>query len=309
MDRAIASRSAIVSRMWNRLFRKRTKRQRPSSTEAAYVPTPEESASLERYFRETPEGRAELTRYLRESPDGRARMEQHFKATPQGRASLEEHFRTTPEERACLEHHIRAKPGGEAELREAIADEIRRQQPTLLETLRGDTAAYASLMLKPLQFKTGLELLRETARLSWENDAFFSLLLYRVRVRLYVRGVPVLPTLLHRLCVLLGQIDIGKHVLIEPGVYIPHGKVVIDGIVRIGRGTMITPWVTLGLTTAIEGPSIGRNVLIGTGAKILGPLEIGERARIAANAVVLTDVPPDTTVAGAPAKVVRDRRS
>jgi hypothetical protein len=184
-----------------------------------------------------------LTQYLRESPDGRACLERHFKATPQGRALLEEHFRTTPEGRARLEHHLRAKPEGEADLRESIAEEIRRQQPTFLEALRGDTAVYASLMLKPLQFKTGVELLRETARLSWENDAFFRLLLYRVRVRLYVRGVPVLPTVLHRLCVMLGQIDVGNHV------------------------------------------------------------------RIAANAVVLTDVPPGTTVAGAPAKVVRDRRS
>ena len=273
------------------------------------MPTPEERASLERYFRDTPEGRAELVQYFRDSPDGRALMERHFNATPQGRASLEEHFRTTLEGRARFEQDIRAKPEGEVELRGSIAEEIRRQQPTFLEALRSDTAVYASLMLKPLQFRTGLGLLREAARLSWQNDAFFCLLLYRVRVRLYVHGVPILPTILHRLCVILGQVDVGTHVLIEPGVYIPHGKVVIDGIARIGRGTMITPWVTLGLTTTIEGPSIGRDVLIGTGAKILGPLAIGERARIAANAVVLSDVPPDTTVAGAPAKVVRDRRN
>ncbi len=309
MNRVNVSRSALANWMRNRLFRNRTESRRRSSKETPYVPTPEERASLDRYFRETPEGRAELTQCFRESPEGRALMERHFNATPQGRATLEEHFKKTPEGRARLEHHISAEPGREAELRGAIAEEIRRQQPTFLEAVQGDAAAYASLMLKPLQFKTGLELLRETVRLSWENDAFFCLLLYRVRVRLYVRGVPVLPTVLHRLCVMLGQIDIGNHVLIEPAVYIPHGKVVIDGVVRIGRGTMITPWVTLGLTTGIEGPSIGGNVLIGTGAKILGPIEIGERARIAANAVVLTDVPPATTVAGVPAKAVRDRRS
>jgi serine O-acetyltransferase len=83
----------------------------------------------------------------------------------------------------------------------------------------------------------------------------------------------------------------------------------MDGIVRVGRGTMITPWVTLGLTTSIVGPTIGHSVLIGTGAKVLGPIQIGKHARIGANAVVLTDVPPETTVAGAPAKVVRDRRT
>jgi serine O-acetyltransferase len=92
-------------------------------------------------------------------------------------------------------------------------------------------------------------------------------------------------------------------------VYIPHGKVVADGWVRIGSGTMITPWVTLGLTTTVQGPTIGRDVLIGTGAKLLGPIVIGDRARIGANAVVLCDVPPDTTVAGVPATVVRNRRT
>jgi serine O-acetyltransferase len=106
---------------------------------------------------------------------------------------------------------------------------------------------------------------------------------------------------------MLWQLDVGKNTLLEPGVYIPHGKVVMDGMIRVGRGTTITPWVTLGLTTSIQGPSIGREVLIGTGAKILGAIEVGDRARIAANSVVLTDVPPGATVAGAPAKVVRVR--
>jgi serine O-acetyltransferase len=294
--------------MWDRLRRQETGRKRLASAGAPRVADPEQRAQLERFFRETAEGRAELERYFRESPEGRACLEEHFKATPEGRADLEQHFRATPEGRARLTQHIRETMGGEAELQESIAAEICRQQPTFLEALRADTAAYASLMLIPQQFKTGLALLGAAARLSWKNDAFFCLLLYRIRVRLYVRGVPILPTVLHRLCVMLGQIDIGNYVLIEPGVYIPHGKVVIDGIVHIGRGTMITPWVTLGLTTNIEGPSIGRNVLIGTGAKVLGPITIGARARIAANAVVLTDVPPYTTVAGAPAKVVRDRR-
>jgi len=108
---------------------------------------------------------------------------------------------------------------------------------------------------------------------------------------------------------IMSQIEIGSHVVLEPGVYIPHGKVVMDGIVRVGSGTMITPWVTLGLTSTIEGPTIGRDCMIGTGAKILGPVRIGDGARIAANAVVVSDVPAHTTVAGAPAKVVRDRRS
>jgi serine O-acetyltransferase len=287
-----------------RLFRRRP---RPSAAPAPPALTQEERASLERHFRETPEGRSELARVFRETPEGRACVERDLKATSEGRASLDEFFRTSAEGHASLEQHFQETPARDAELQRSITTELRRQQPTFLEALRRDTAIYASLMFKPPQLRTGLQLLGAAARLAWENDAFFCLLLYRVRVRLYVHGIPVLPTVLHRLCQVLGQLDIGQNVLIEPGVYIPHGKVVIDGIVRVGGGTTIAPWVTVGLTAAITGPTIGPDVFIGTGAKVLGPISIGAGARIAANAVVLTDVPRGTTVAGAPAKVVRDR--
>jgi serine O-acetyltransferase len=71
---------------------------------------------------------------------------------------------------------------------------------------------------------------------------------------------------------------------------------------------VIAPWVTLGrYGEALEGPTIGTDVFIGTGAKIFGAIKVGDGARIAANAVVTRDVPPNTTVAGAPAKVIRDR--
>jgi serine acetyltransferase len=295
--------------MWDRLRRPKTERMHRSPEEPAREPTPEQRAELERYFRDTAEGRAELAHYFEESPEGRDFLGRHLNATAQGRIDLERHFKTVAAGRARLQEHFRVSPSSETELRESIAAEVYRQQPRFCEALRADAAAYASLMLRPPQLKSGLALLREVVRLSFRKDAFICMLLYRLRVRLYVWGVPILPTVLHHVCVMLGQIDIGDHVLVEPGVYIPHGKVVMDGIVRVGRGTMLTPWVTLGLNTGIEGPTLGANVLVGTGAKILGPVQIGEAARIAANAVVLTDVPPRTTVAGAPAKIVRDRRS
>jgi serine O-acetyltransferase len=264
---------------------------------------------LHRYFTETAEGRAALAQYFG-SPAGRAYFEAHLDDTPQGRAELQEHFRSTPEALADLQVHIRRQPTRQMALRESIAAEIRQEQPRFVAALQGDCAVFASSVMGPSHLENGLALLRRAVRLAWQSDAFFWMLLYRIRMRLHVHGVPVLPTLLHRLCILLGQVEIGAHVLIEPGVYIPHGKVVADGMVRIGSGTMMMPWVTLGLiATTVQGPSIGRDVLIGTGAKVLGPITIGDRARIGANAVVLSDVPPDTTVAGVPARVVRDRRA
>ena len=98
------------------------------------------------------------------------------------------------------------------------------------------------------------------------------------------------------------QVCIGFPVLVHPGVLIPHGQVVIDGITEIESGVALRPWVTIGLIDKVhQGPTIGKDVKIGTGAKVLGPVVVGDRARIGANAVVLDDVKPDVSVVGAPA--------
>ena len=271
--------------------------------------SPDVQAQLDHYFRDTEEGRAELARFFRESAQGQTCMREHFDASPKARTELEQHLKYEPDGVARLREHLCDNPGREAELRAAIAQEGVSQQPAFLAAVRADAAVYDGAMLRLVSVRSGIGLLRQELRLAWERDAFCSQLLYRLRVRLFVRGVPILPTILDRLCMIMSQIEIGSDVVLEPGVYIPHGKVVMDGIVRVGSGTMITPWVTLGLTSTIEGPTIGRDCMIGTGAKILGPVRIGDGARIAANAVVVSDVPAHTTVAGAPAKVVRDRRS
>ncbi len=108
----------------------------------------------------------------------------------------------------------------------------------------------------------------------------------------------------------LWKVFIGQNVEAGPGLIIAHGNVVIDGKCTLGRDVQISPFVTIGLSNSarigfsVYGPTIGNNVYIGTGAKVLGPITIGDNVRIGANAVVLDDVPPDTTVVGAPARVV-----
>jgi serine O-acetyltransferase len=88
-------------------------------------------------------------------------------------------------------------------------------------------------------------------------------------------------------------------------VYVIHGQVVIDGLTEIGSGTSLGPFVTIGLLSGnYQGPVIGRHVSIGTGAKILGPVRIGNNARIGANSVVLQDVPDGATAVGAPARII-----
>ena len=88
-----------------------------------------------------------------------------------------------------------------------------------------------------------------------------------------------------------------------------HGMgIVIGETAQVGDDCLIYHGVTLGGTGKDHGkrhPTIGNNVLISTGAKVLGPFKVGDGARIAANAVVLTEIPPNATAVGVPARVVR----
>ena len=90
---------------------------------------------------------------------------------------------------------------------------------------------------------------------------------------------------------------------------IDHGMgIVIGETAEVGDDVLIYQGATLGGTGKDQGkrhPTIGNNVLIGSGAKILGPFKVGDGARIAANAVVLSEVPENATAVGVPARVVR----
>jgi serine O-acetyltransferase len=142
-------------------------------------------------------------------------------------------------------------------------------------------------------------------RLAWDSDAFLALMLYRAKARLQSLGVPLLPRLAHRLAMAIAQVSIGDPVIVQPGVYLLHGQVVIDGMVEISGNTVIGPFVTIGLVAGeFVGPTIGRGVRIGTGAKILGPIQVGPGAVIGANSVVVSDVPAGATAVGVPARIV-----
>lgn len=139
-------------------------------------------------------------------------------------------------------------------------------------------------------------------------------LLFRLRNHLLRSEAPILPYLCELLSTAVWRVSIGRRVEVGPGLVIPHGHVLIDGAVKIGRNCIINPWVTIGLSRRRRwgldprGPIIGDSVFIGTGAKVLGPITIGDGARIGANAVVIEDVPPSATAVGAPARIVRTTR-
>ena len=96
---------------------------------------------------------------------------------------------------------------------------------------------------------------------------------------------------------------IGRRLVIDHGV-----GIVIGETTEIGNDVLIYQGVTLGGTGKDVGklhPTIGNNVMISAGAKVLGPFKIGDNSRVAAGAVVLNEVPPNSTVVGVPARVVR----
>jgi serine O-acetyltransferase len=180
--------------------------------------------------------------------------------------------------------------------------EVQAKHPPFVEAVVGDARTSLAHRMERHALKPGLDTLLQVLRLMWASDAFAAQVAYRAKARLQARGVPVLPQLLHRISMMVAQISIGDPVLMHPGVYMPHGQVVIDGFVEIHSGVTIRPWVTIGLKEGVlHGAVIKGGTKIGTGAKILGPVQIGPHALIGANAVVVKDVPPHTTVAGVPA--------
>ena len=96
---------------------------------------------------------------------------------------------------------------------------------------------------------------------------------------------------------------IGRRLVIDHGM-----GIVIGETAEIGDDCLLYQNVTLGgtgMTCGKRHPTLGNNVMVGSGAKVLGPFKVGDNARIAANSVVLHEVPPDSTVVGVPGRVVR----
>lgn len=149
----------------------------------------------------------------------------------------------------------------------------------------------------------------------FRTEMFGANLLYRLQTFLHGAGHPRLATTLTRLDRVLFGVTIGRDVRIGGGLYIAHGSIVVEGTTTIGRRASIAPFVTVGLASStgaafdVRGPVMGDDVMLGTGAKILGPVRIGDRARVGANAVVLGDVPADHTAVGIPARARLPRGS
>jgi serine O-acetyltransferase len=135
-----------------------------------------------------------------------------------------------------------------------------------------------------------------------------AIILHRVAHFFYRRRFFFIARLISHFSRFLTQIEIHPGAKIGEGFFIDHGAgVVIGETAEIGNNVTIYQGVTLGGTGKEKGkrhPTIGNNVVISTGAKVLGAITVGENSKIGAGSVVLKDVPPNSTVVGVPGRVV-----
>ena len=132
---------------------------------------------------------------------------------------------------------------------------------------------------------------------------------YRVSHKLYLGKHYFSARLVSQLAKFFTGIEIHPGATIGKGLFIDHGTgVVIGETAEIGDNCTLYQGVTLGGTGKDVGkrhPTLGNNVMVGAGAKVLGPFKIGDNAKIASNAVVLEEIPADSTAVGIPARVVK----
>jgi serine O-acetyltransferase len=137
-----------------------------------------------------------------------------------------------------------------------------------------------------------------------------AILVHRFCHLLWKLKIPFLPRLLSQVSRFFTGIEIHPGATIGKGFFIDHGMgVVVGETSEIGNNCVLFHNVTLGGTGKHKGkrhPTIGNNVVIGTGAILLGPIEVGDNVKIGANTFILMrDVPDNTTVAGTPGRIVK----
>ena len=135
-----------------------------------------------------------------------------------------------------------------------------------------------------------------------------ALIVYRIAHKLYNKKCFFLARLLSQLARFFTGIEIHPGAKIGKGLFIDHGMgVVIGETAEVGENVTIYHGVTLGGTGKDKGkrhPTVKDNVIIGAGAKVLGPITIGNNVKVGANSVVLKDVPDNATAVGMPAKII-----
>jgi serine O-acetyltransferase len=139
------------------------------------------------------------------------------------------------------------------------------------------------------------------------TDGTPAMILYRLMQFARRRRLTPLEWIFNRMNSTFCNCIIGRGAEFGPGFVLIHSSgIVVNGAVRGGRNVYLEHQVTIGAERR-QAPVLGSDVFVGAGAKIIGPVTIGTGAKIGANAVVVSDIPPHSTAVGIPAKVVRRR--
>lgn len=170
--------------------------------------------------------------------------------------------------------------------------------------------------------KRGISKVKEDIKVIYDNDpaaknllevilcypGLHALVAYRFAHRLYKWNIPLIPRIISYMTRIITGIEIHPGAKIGRRFFIDHGEgVVIGETTIVGDDVLIYQQVTLGGTGKEKGkrhPTLGNNVIVGAGAKILGNISIGDYVRIGAGSVVIDDVPENSTVVGIPGRIV-----
>lgn len=172
------------------------------------------------------------------------------------------------------------------------------------------------LVIISIFFKNGIKTAFErdpAATNYWEvlltYPSLHALILYRLAHRFYLMKMPFIPRLISQISRFITGIEIHPKAKIGKGFFIDHGMGVVIGETSvIGDNVTVFQGVTLGGTGKERGkrhPTVGNNVVIGAGAKVLGNITIEDNVNIGANAVVIRDVPASSTVVGIPGRIAK----
>jgi serine O-acetyltransferase len=143
-----------------------------------------------------------------------------------------------------------------------------------------------------------------TLRVALTQDSYLILVLWRLRCAARRFRVPLVNHLLRRVQSVVFGIELGNEITLGRGVFFVHPiGVVVGGDARVGDRVRLMGSNTVGTAKDNGYPVVGDDVTLGAGARVLGPVAIGARAVIGANAVVVSDVPPGSVAVGIPAKV------
>lgn len=178
------------------------------------------------------------------------------------------------------------------------------------------TSAYQGVTGYIEEIKDDIEVIKErdpaaksSAEVLLSYSGLHAMMAYRVAHRLHEKDHYLSARLISQGAKFFTGIEIHPGATIGKGLFIDHGSgVVIGETTEIGDNCTIYQGVTLGGTgkhTGKRHPTLGNNVMVGAGAKVLGPFKVGDNTKIAAGAVVLEEIPEDSTAVGIPARVVR----